>query len=100
MERLQIIVHEEYILEKKDFEIEKRKREGEGMDKDNKRSFLIDLSNGHLARYTGTYLAYKDGVLCGQSRDRDKLLENANYEFCQSNLSVFKVPKIGEKLEI
>jgi len=100
MGRLQIIIHEEYVLEKKDFEIEKSEREKEGIGTDNKMNFFIDLLNGHLTRYRGTYVAYKDGVLCGQSRDRDKLLENAVYEFCGLKLSLFKVPKDGENLEI
>ncbi len=100
MGRLQVIIHEEYILSNKDFKIEKCKREKEGIGTDNKMNFFIDLSIGNLARHQGTFVAYKDGVLCGQSRDRDKLLENASYEFFTPNLSLFKVPKNREKLEI
>ena len=98
--RLQIISHEEYILSSKDFEIEKRKRKKDGMNNDNGANFLIDLSNGHLARYLSTYVAYTEGILCGQCRDRDILLENATYELCTSNISILKIPKRWEELEI
>ena len=98
--RLQIISREEYVLSSKDFKDERAKKEREGISNNNEANFLIDLSKGDLNRYKDSFVAYKEGVRCGQSEDRNSLLETASFELFTPNLSIFKVPKRGEELKI
>ncbi len=60
---------------------------------DNMFWFEHDLRSGHLKQYTGTFVAYQIGILCGQSRDGEKLYDQAHAYYGSSNLAVFPVPE-------
>ncbi len=61
--------------------------------------FREDFEKGRLEFYQGTCVAYHKGVLCGQSLDRVGLYNKARDYYGQSNLAVFRVPKVGETLD-
>ena len=85
--RLKILEREEYVLSPKEFLLEKEIREKRHA------CFQEDLASGRLDRYRGTNVAYKDGVLCGQSKDGSILRRDAGYVLCVNNVFVFEVPK-------
>lgn len=92
--RLHIISRIEYVLSSKEFKIEKEKKKFREKDfsSNNQISFSSDLAQGELDRYSGTYVAYKDGILCGQSNDEITLKNEVNYTLCIPNVDIFKVP--------
>lgn len=90
--RLKIIKKEEYVLDFKEFLFEKSRKD-ESADANNDLSFRRDLEKGDLGRYAGTFVAYKEGVLCGQSKDEETLRENINFVLCTPNISLYKVEK-------
>jgi hypothetical protein len=57
---------------------------------------VCDLQTGELNRYRGTYVAYKEGILCGQSKDGELLHKEAIFNLCSPNLEIYNVPKNGE----
>ena len=85
--RLQTIKLEEYVLCYEEFSIEKLQK-GKS---DNKNSFERDFLNGGLNRYKGTYVSYKDGILCGQSSDEELLRRNVYFFLCTPNVDIFRV---------
>ena len=92
--RLKILEREEYVLSPKEFLLEKEIREKRQVcQTDNYACFQEDLASGRLDRYRGTNVAYKDGVLCGQSKDGSILRRDAGYVLCVNNVFVFEVPK-------
>ncbi len=89
---LQIITLEEYILTPG----EDAKRPPRGISNaDNITVFLADLVHNKLDRYKGTYVAYNEGNLIGQSEEAKKLWQKASTYYKTSNLSVFLVPSDG-----
>jgi hypothetical protein len=61
--------------------------------------FQIDIKKGRLAKYLGSWVAYQQGVLCGQSSDGRLLFKSASHYYGASSLGVFKVPLIGEEAD-
>jgi hypothetical protein len=67
-------------------------------------SFQKDLEEGKLNDYAGTYVLYWKGILTGQSRNGDKLIEKAKNYYGSSNLKMFEVEsrkkfeKLNEKV--
>lgn len=88
--RLQTIVKEEFVLDYREFLIEKRRN---GRVIDNKTSFENDVKSGLLDRYQETYVAYKKGILCGQSKDEKVLRKNVDFMLYNNNIDLFYVPK-------
>jgi len=87
MSRLQKIFREEYVLSYKDLKMERRVN---GKERTDEEGFIADTKNLRLRRYKDSYVAYKRGLLCGQSLDKDVLLEDAVEEHCLP-VSIFKV---------
>lgn len=88
--RLKIIKKEEYVLDSKEFLFEKSRKE-QLENTNNDLSFRRDMEKGALERYAGTFVAYKEGVLCGQSKNEEILRENINFVLCTPNVSLYKV---------
>jgi len=87
---LKLIKKEEYVLDSKEFQYEKSKKE-QLENTNNDLSFRRDLEKGNLERYMGTFVAYKDGVLCGQSENEEILRDHVNFVLCTPNVSLYKV---------
>ena len=60
----------------------------------------MDLRNGTLKFYEGTFVAYWKGILCGQSVNGEALLKRASDYYGSSNLAIFKVPLDGKKVNL
>lgn len=96
--RLKTIYLEEYVLEYKEFIMEKILRQKENSNSiTNESSFKEDLAKNRLDRYKETFVAYKEGVFCGQSCDEEILRKNVYYTLCTPNVDIFKVPKKENK---
>ena len=89
--KLQIIEKEEYVLSLREFKHEKKSKETK--DKDNNKAFMSDLEAGVLNRYSGGHVAYKDGILCGHSKDAELLRREVNFHLCCPNVNFYKVIK-------
>ena len=92
--RIQIVHSEEYILGYDALSAQPSRGDS---GQDNVNFFEMDLRNGRLKKYTGSYVAYWKGVLCGQSRERDHLYNVVVSVHGRSNLAVFPVPENAEK---
>ncbi len=90
---LQIIVLREYVLSLEEFRIKSSERRRLNQEPNNKKTFERDLESGILNRYIRTYVAYKEGILCGQSCDEDLLKREVHYHLCVPNVDIFKVEK-------
>ena len=97
--RLQILKREEYVLDYNEFLIEKREKSRKDAILDNRLNFISDFEAGKLNRYVGTYVAYKDGVLCGQSKDEELLHREAGFNLCIP-IDIFNVPKNRENINL
>jgi len=88
---------EEYLLDKETAEkwIADKKRENGSAD--NRESFLDDLKSGMIpVFFRGKFVAYRDGVICGQSSNGWELYQKAEEQYGKDNpVKVFKVPKNG-----
>ena len=91
---LQRIIHEEFL-----YSHEELSKHDRGIDAPNQQWFQSDFTQGLLDRYTGTFVAYHKGVLCGQSKDGKGLYEEAQQYFGSSNLAVFLVPSTWEDID-
>ncbi len=90
--RLNTIKLEEYVLSFDEFKIERSRKESlNQLNLDNEASFKKELESGRLDRYQGTYVAYKDGILCGQSVEEEILKENVNFMLCTPNIRIFYI---------
>jgi len=89
--RLKVISLREYVLSPEDFKDEKILRAKQNRHLDNESAFQEDLKINRLARYHGTYVCYKDGILCGQSKNGDQLRKEVGFELNTCNLSVYEV---------
>ncbi|MDO8509175.1 MAG: hypothetical protein Q7S27_05835 [Nanoarchaeota archaeon] len=91
---LKVIKKVEYVLDPKEFHEEKSKvqRRGDYIE-DNSKSFIRDLELGHLDRYNRSFVAYKEGILCGHSRDEATLRDHVNFVLCTPNVSLYRVER-------
>ena len=61
--------------------------------------FARDFKRKNLEKYSGTFVCYWKGILCGQSKYADKLFDTARNYYGHSHLSLFRVPVKPETLE-
>ena len=95
--RLQVITREEYVLSTEEFSRELREKfKKPNFNSDNRVNFLWDFGTGELNRYRGTYVVYKEGILCGQSKDKELLYRDAVFNLCSPDIDLYPVPKNGE----
>jgi len=88
---------EEYLLDKEIVAIWIDDKKKENRSTDNRESFLDDLKSGTIpVFFRGKFVAYRDGVICGQSRNGWELYQKAEEHYGKANpVKVFKVPKNG-----
>jgi len=87
---LQIVELEEFLLSLTDLSNCPHRGESESA---NLTSFKEDFHSRRLDRYFGTFVAYQNGVLCGQSKDGIKLYAAASSYFGPGCLAVFRIPQ-------
>ena len=90
---LEIITKEEYVLSSKEFQIEKKRKIIKNHSTNNRVSFVLDYASGELKRYKGTFVAYKEGILCGQSEDRELLYREVVFNLCEPDVKIFDLTK-------
>ena len=66
---------------------------------DNPTAFRSDFDKGQLNVYRQSFVAYQQGVLCGQSKNAELLFNKAREYYGGSNLAVFLVPDSRDDLE-
>ncbi len=104
MGKLAQIIEEEYVLSSHEYKIRRFFRVKEKKSLDNKSSFLEDLHNKKLDRYVNpavyieTFVLYKDGILCGQSKDREVLENEGKFALCEPNLAIYVIPANKQEL--
>lgn len=65
---------------------------------DNELYFKVDLVEGRLNAFIGSFVAYQHGTLAGAHGDMLELYKEARAYYGGSSLGVFKVPRLGENL--
>ncbi len=58
----------------------------------NQNNFRRDYTDGRINQYHNSFVAYQQGILCGQSKDGAGLFDCAREYYGSSNLTVFLVP--------
>ncbi len=61
--------------------------------------FVDNLIDGKFKEYRGSFVAYQNGVFCGQSGDGQELYGCLGRYYGISSLAVFRVPACSEKVK-
>ena len=96
--KLNVLTLCEFVLSKDDYAA-RPPRGRDGCASQTTRAFIDDFRAGVLNRYRGTFVAYKKGILIGQSSDQKLLLLTTGRTYGLDQLAVFPVPRVKESLE-